>query len=160
MARKSDLLVYVQLSGSEDVDRARRRVFAAGLNATRLQIDQGDLSHLQLANKVADVLIAVGGASKLSEAEVLRVLRPQGRALFDQRELVKPVPDGMDDWSHPYHGPDNNPLSEDHLIRAPYLTQFLLTRAMVLRRSWPLPPVAACSRPSDMLPGTNARSLS
>jgi len=125
MARKSDLLVYVQLPNSQDVDRARRKVEAAGLNATRLQIDQGDLSHLHLANNVADTLIAVGGASKLSEAEALRVLRPQGRALLGQRELVKPVPDGMDDWSHPYHGPDNNPLSQDRLVRAPYMTQFL-----------------------------------
>jgi SAM-dependent methyltransferase len=125
IARKSDLLVYVQLPNSQDVDRARRTVEAAGLNATRLQIDQGDLSRLHLANNVADALIVVGSASKLSEAEALRVLRPQGRALLGQRELVKPVPDGMDDWSHPYHGPDNNPLSEDRLIRAPYLTQFL-----------------------------------
>jgi len=125
MARRSDLLVYVQLPNSEDVGRARRMVEAAGLNSTRLQIDQGDLSHLHLANNVADILIAVGGASKLSEAEAFRVLRPQGRALLGQRELVKPVPDGMDDWSHPYHGPDNNPLSQDRLIRAPYMTQFL-----------------------------------
>lgn len=139
MARKSNLLVYVQLPGSEDVHRARRKVEAARLDATRLQIDQGELSHIHLASDLADALIAVGDASELSEAEALRVLRPQGRALLaplesreaqpltglGQRELVKPVPDGMDDWSHPYHGPDNNPLSQDRLIRAPYLTQFL-----------------------------------
>ncbi|MHC4172218.1 MAG: outer membrane protein assembly factor BamB family protein [Planctomycetota bacterium] len=125
IARESDLLVYVQLPSCEDVDRARRTVEAAGLNATRLQIDRGDLSHLHLASNVADALIAAGGASKLSQAEALRVLRPRGRALLGQRELVKPVPDGMDDWSHPYHGPDNNPLSQDRLIRAPYMTQFL-----------------------------------
>jgi len=125
MARESNLLVYVQLPGSEDVRRARRTAEAAGLNAARLQIDQGALSHLHLASNVADALIAAGDASELSEAEALRVLRPQGRALLGQRELVKPVPDGMDDWSHPYHGPDNNPLSQDRLIRAPYLTQFL-----------------------------------
>ncbi|MBA7486563.1 hypothetical protein ES707_22124 [subsurface metagenome] len=91
IARESDLLVYVQLPSSEDVDRARRTAEAAGLNATRLQIDQGDLSHLHLANNVADALIAVGGASKLPEAEALRVLRPQGRASLSGRELVKPV---------------------------------------------------------------------
>ena len=31
----------------------------------------------------------------------------------------------MDDWSHPYHGPDNNPQSKDQVALAPYLTQFL-----------------------------------
>jgi len=35
IARESDLLVYVQLPSSEDVDRARRTVEAAGLNANR-----------------------------------------------------------------------------------------------------------------------------
>jgi len=125
MARASDLLVYVQLPDSQDVDRARRAAEAAGLDATRVQIDQGDLNHLHLAADVADALIAVGGASEMSEAEALRVLRPRGRALLGQRELVKPVPGGIDNWSHPYHGPDNNPLSQDRLVRAPYMTQFL-----------------------------------
>ena len=30
-----------------------------------------------------------------------------------KRRLPKPVPEGTDDWSHPYHGPDNNPQSQD-----------------------------------------------
>jgi outer membrane protein assembly factor BamB len=125
IARKSDLLVYVQLPSPRDVARARRTVEAAGLDATRLQIDRGGLGRLHLASNVADALITVGGTSELSEAEVLRVLRPRGRALLGRRELLKPVPDGMDDWSHPYHGPDNNPLSQDRLARSPYMTQFL-----------------------------------
>ncbi|HID21881.1 MAG TPA: hypothetical protein EYP14_05700, partial [Planctomycetaceae bacterium] len=37
----------------------------------------------------------------------------------------KPMPAGVDCWSHWEHGPDNNPYSNDKLIRAPYLTQFL-----------------------------------
>ena len=39
--------------------------------------------------------------------------------------LTKPIPEGMDEWSHWEHGPDNNPVSTDRVIRAPYLTQFL-----------------------------------
>ncbi|NQT14247.1 MAG: PQQ-binding-like beta-propeller repeat protein, partial [Planctomycetes bacterium] len=97
----------------------------AGLDAQRLVIDQGDPARLHLADNLADALIAPGGASQVAESEVLRVLRPRGRAIVGKRELVKPVPEGMDDWSHPYHGPDNNPVSEDRLIRAPYITQYL-----------------------------------
>ncbi|MHC4302194.1 MAG: outer membrane protein assembly factor BamB family protein [Planctomycetota bacterium] len=52
-------------------------------------------------------------------------MRPQGKALIGNKELTKPFPDGVDDWSHLYHGPDNNPQSEDRIARAPYLTQFL-----------------------------------
>ena len=38
---------------------------------------------------------------------------------------TKPRPAGMDDWSHWEHGPDNNPVSSDTVIKAPYMTQFL-----------------------------------
>jgi len=39
--------------------------------------------------------------------------------------LDKPWPEGVDEWTHWQHGPDNNPVSTDTVIRAPYLTQFL-----------------------------------
>jgi outer membrane protein assembly factor BamB len=35
------------------------------------------------------------------------------------------MPDGVDAWSHWMHGPDNNPVSLDTAIKAPYLTQWL-----------------------------------
>ncbi len=40
-------------------------------------------------------------------------------------EVVKLAPEGMDEWSHWQHGPDNNPFSNDKVIKAPYLTKFL-----------------------------------
>ncbi len=125
LAEGSDLLVYLQLPDRLLVAQARQKAEAAGLDATRLQIDQGDLSQLHLADNVADALILADDSLDVPESEVLRVLRPGGRALLGERELVKPFPEGTDDWTHPYHGPDNNPVSQDRLIRAPYLTQFL-----------------------------------
>ena len=76
----------------------------------------------------------------LNESEALRVLRPQGKAFIGNRELTKPFPEGIDDWSHPYHGPDNNPQSNDRIARAPYLTQFLAEPYYA-----PLPQVAVAS---------------
>ena len=35
------------------------------------------------------------------------------------------MPSGVDDWSHPYHGPDNNPQSGDQLARGELRTQFI-----------------------------------
>jgi SAM-dependent methyltransferase len=40
-------------------------------------------------------------------------------------QLVKPVPPGIDNWSQWYHAPDNNPVSADKLIKAPYMTQWM-----------------------------------
>ncbi len=39
--------------------------------------------------------------------------------------LRKPVPAGIDDWPLWEHGPDNNPVSTDAVIQAPYMTQFM-----------------------------------
>jgi len=40
-------------------------------------------------------------------------------------ELTKDCPEGVDSWSHWEHGPDNNPVSTDTVITAPYRTQWL-----------------------------------
>jgi outer membrane protein assembly factor BamB len=140
LARQSDLLFYLQLAQAGNVDRVRRAADAAGFSGTRIYVEKGTPTRLYLADNLADAVLAVGDAISLSEAEALRVLRPQGKALLGQRELVKPFPAGADDWSHPYHGPDNNPFSHDQVARAPYLTQFLADP-----RYAPLPQLAVAS---------------
>ncbi len=40
-------------------------------------------------------------------------------------QITKPLPKGTDSWSHWEHGPDNNPVSSDTVIKAPYRTQWL-----------------------------------
>ena len=125
LAQKTELLVYVQLPQDKEVEAARRAVDAAGLYGTRVYVEKGALTKLHLADNIADAVIATGAAAGISKAEVLRVLCPQGKALIGNKELIKPLLKGADDWSHPYHGPDNNPQSRDQIIKAPYLTQFL-----------------------------------
>jgi outer membrane protein assembly factor BamB len=139
LARESELLIYVQLSDAGEVDAARRAVDAAGLYGTRVFVERGASSRLHLADNLADSLVAVSGV-EVPEAEALRVLRPQGKAFLGKKELVKPFPEGVDDWSHPYHGPDNNPSSRDEVAKGPYLTQFLADP-----RYAPLPQVAVAS---------------
>jgi hypothetical protein len=119
LARESELLIYVQLPRSEDVAAVRRAAAEAGLYGTRIYVEQGNLTPLYLADNVADALVAVGDATALPDAEAMRVLRPQGKAIRGERELVKPVPEGADAWSHPYHGPDNNPQSQDRVAKGP-----------------------------------------
>ncbi len=137
LARRSEMLIYVQLPRVEDVEAARRIVDDAGFYGTRIFVEKGPLTKLHLADNLADAVVVVDRAPR---AEVLRVLHPEGRALIRGKVLIKHFPEGVDDWSHPYHGPDNNPQSADTLIRAPYLTQFLAEP-----RYAPVPQVAVAS---------------
>lgn len=140
LASQSELLIYVQLPREKDVEAARKTVDAAGFYGTRIFVEKGDLTRLHLADNIADALVAVGDAAGISRAEALRVVRPQGKAILGRKVLTKPFPKGMDDWSHPYHGPDNNPQSQDQIALAPYLTQFLAEP-----RYAPVPQVAVAS---------------
>ncbi len=125
LAKKSQLLIYVQLAPDQDLETARKAADAAGLYGTRIYVEKGPLSKIHLGDNLADVVIVADKKATVSEAEVLRVLNPLGKALIGNKELTKPFPEGIDDWSHPYHAPDNNPLSQDQIARGPYLTQFL-----------------------------------
>lgn len=128
LARRNGLLVYVQGLEPPEAEAARRAADAAGLYGTRIYVEQGPTSRIHLADNLADAVVAAAapqGRNGPAMSEILRVLRPGGKALVADREITKPLPEGMDDWSHPYHGPDNNPQSSDRLIRAPYLTKFL-----------------------------------
>jgi outer membrane protein assembly factor BamB len=134
------LTIYVQLPTMEEVEVASKQIDHDGLYGTHIFIEKGDLYRIHLAENLADVVIGLGQGTDVPEEEVLRVLRPQGKAILGDTILTKPFANGVDDWSHPYHGPDNNPQSNDRIIRAPYLTQFLAEP-----RYAPLPQVAVAS---------------
>ncbi len=40
-------------------------------------------------------------------------------------QFSKPALKGAGEWTHWEHGPDNNPVSADTIIKAPYMTQFM-----------------------------------
>lgn len=125
LAKKSEWRVYLQSPDAADVLAARQAADAAGLLGTQIFVQQGAIAHLNLADNLADVVIVRGdAAAKTQRDDLLRVLRPEGRLIGNGEETVKPFPKDIDEWSHPYHGPDNNPQSRDLLARAPYLTHF------------------------------------
>ncbi len=128
MARQGELILYVQLSDDAQITKTRRAADAAGWLGTRIYIEKGEWSRIHLANNLADAVVAaneVVAEVKATKAELLRVVRPLGKVVLGDRTLTKPYPDKADDWTHAYHGPDNNPQSTDELARAPYITQFL-----------------------------------
>jgi outer membrane protein assembly factor BamB len=126
LAKASQLQVYAQLPDAERVEAARRAADSAGMLNTRVYIEKGNDARIHLADNLADAVVVRGEASdRAVKDEVLRVLRPGGTAWLGTELVAKPQPEGTDQWSHPYHGPDNNPQSLDRVARAPYLTQFL-----------------------------------
>ena len=125
LVRRTELVVYVQLTQRDAAEHARRIVDAAGFYGTRIYVDHGPLAHIHLADNVADALLALGEAEAMPETEALRVIHPGAKAWLGARVVRKPEPNGIDHWTHPYHGPDNNPVSTDQIARVPYLTQFL-----------------------------------
>ncbi|MEA1950416.1 MAG: PQQ-binding-like beta-propeller repeat protein [Planctomycetota bacterium] len=127
LSKQSELTIYLQLPGAQQTESTRRRLDDAGMLGTRIYVEQGDWARIHLADNLADVVIvpAKVAITTAHRDEMLRVLRPGGKLILADATIVKPLPDGTDDWSHPYHGPDNNPQSTDRIARAPYLTQFL-----------------------------------
>lgn len=123
LARASELTLYVQSSDQQRAAALQQAADQAGLLGGRVFVDAGPADAIGLADNVADAVLALGPGTR--DNEFLRVLRPRGTAHLGQRRLVKPVPAGMDDWSHPYHGPDNNPQSKDQLAKGDLRTQFL-----------------------------------
>mgnify|MGYP001167760506 CR=1 FL=1 len=126
LAKRSKLTVFFQSPGRQQVRRIREAASQAGLLGKRIFVELGSLDRLHLADNLADVaFVDETVAADVSEKEILRVLRPGGRARLGVKELSKPRLEGSDSWSHPYHGPDNNPQSTDRVAKAPYLTQFI-----------------------------------
>jgi len=126
LAGAGEGLVYFQSPSAQEETAVRKAAQSAGLLGKRVYVDRGSWSQIHLADNLAGtILVAPAAAAAVPEQELLRVLHPQGKAVLGGRQITKPFPAGIDCWSHPFRGPDNNPQSQDRLARMPYLTQFL-----------------------------------
>ncbi|MGF1583544.1 MAG: PQQ-binding-like beta-propeller repeat protein [Gemmataceae bacterium] len=127
-AKATKLTIYTQFPDPAKAREARLAAERAGLLGSRVFISEGDLSKLHLANDLVDAAYVRGGArgSKKRQSEIMRVLRPGGKwKILYRGTITKPFSNSTDEWSHPYHGPDNNPQSEDKVARGPFLTHFM-----------------------------------
>ncbi len=123
LAKGSELTLFVQLASYDEMQAAARAADAAGLLGSRIFVAAVKPPRMGLVDNVADAVVVLGESAE--PAEALRVLRPEGKALLGEVVASKRFPQGIDDWSHHFHGPDNNPQSLDKVARAPFLTQFV-----------------------------------
>ena len=126
LARDSELVIYVQSSDLRLANEVRRVADANGLLGRRIFVSSGPLSSIHLTDNLVDCIwVSPLAKDQTPRDELLRVLRPGGKAMGRETSLVKPISEGIDEWTHPYHGPDNNPQSSDRLVRGAFRTQFL-----------------------------------
>jgi len=86
----------------------------------RVSVVDDDGESLWLATDMADaVWVAPGVDYSRWEKEILRVLHPGGVCLASGKVAIKPGVEDVDEWRHPYHGPDNNVVSQDVRARLP-----------------------------------------
>ncbi len=111
---------------ARQVTRARATIQAAGL--------YGPVSVSQLRGDTlpyADNLINLVIAEKplVGQAEIMRVLVPEGRAYIregDQwRKVVKARPDSIDQWSHFLYDASNNAVAQDEVVDHPRRLQWV-----------------------------------
>lgn len=98
---------------------------ARGLLGNRIVVEPFPGEAIPLADNLVDAVIVYGEPP--ARKELLRALRPLGTAYVGDEAWIKPVPEGIDEWSHPFHGPDNNPQSRDQFARGKFRTQFIAT---------------------------------
>jgi hypothetical protein len=154
LARNSEMLIHVLESDAVAVAQLRRQAGEAGYSIQRFLVEQDDLSTLPHADNTLDLVISSQAnlLDSLKASDVLRALRPEGVAIVggmqaraalriwtsevdrakswsdtqgDWVQFSKPIPPGLGEWSHWEKSADNNPVSDDTLIKAPYMTQFM-----------------------------------
>ena len=114
---------------------------SASLNAIRKALLKQDLhgpvtvapydgKNLPYVDNLVNLVVA-SASSAAPRTEILRVLAPEGVAVFlDARGSVrdtlrKPRPDEIDIWTHYLRGPDNNAVSTDSLVSSPRHLQWM-----------------------------------
>lgn len=128
LAGTRELTVYFQSDNRDHVAAVQQAAEKAKQLGRSVFAATGNPESLHLSHNTADIVIVDGSvADRTSDAEVLRIMNPNALGFIGDRRITKPEPEGTDDWSHPYHGPDNNPQSNDQLVRGHFQTQFIAT---------------------------------
>jgi outer membrane protein assembly factor BamB len=116
---------------SAEVQSSRELPFVDGLVTLLLSEEArplltGDVPPAEVARVLAPGGVACCAAEPSQVREVTAALTQAGlvnvRSVTRTRTWVvgtRPRPAGMDDWTHPFHGSDGNPVSLDRLIEPP-----------------------------------------
>jgi outer membrane protein assembly factor BamB len=107
-------------------DRARKAIAARGFYGQVSAETAGTLARLPYADDLVNLVVAdldrLAGQAP-PRAEIERVLAPGGAACLREggrwTRAVKPRPAEMDEWTHPFYGPDESRSSADRRVGVP-----------------------------------------
>jgi len=120
LVEKTPWTVFCRGPASPGLEKIRDWASEKGLLGGRVCVVDDPGASLWLAGDLADaVWVAPGVDDPPSKKEILRVLRPGGVCVASGKGVVKAASPGVDEWRHPYHGPDNNVVSHDRVARLP-----------------------------------------
>ena len=114
-------LVHGLDTDEANVATARARLLKRGVYGP-VSVDTWDGVHLPYADDLVNLIVAED-AGQASRAELLRALAPGGVLLTGSagrwKKTVKPWPAEIDEWTHFFHGPNGNPVSQDDVVAPP-----------------------------------------
>lgn len=101
----------------KDVDAARKYLSSQGLYG-KVTATLFDGKNLPYADDLVNLIVSES-TTQVPVAEILRVLRPLGTAYINGKEIIKPWPKDIDEWTHYLHNADNNAVSSDSQVAPP-----------------------------------------
>ncbi len=112
--------IFCRGAKSAELDKIRAWAEDNRLLGKRVYVADDTGSSLWLAGDMADaVWVLPGVAAAPAEEEIMRVLHPGGISIAAGKVTWKPADSRLDQWRHPYHGPDNNVVSQDLVASLP-----------------------------------------
>jgi outer membrane protein assembly factor BamB len=116
---------------AENVARLREGFRRRGLLGS-VSVQQLVGSDVPLIDNVVNLLVIDEGDREtpaIAELEILRVLCPGGTAYVRRegawQKTTKAWPDGIDQWTHYLHSPNNNAVADDRLVSHPSSVQWV-----------------------------------
>ncbi len=114
-------LVHGLTAGSKKADKARDFIRRKGLYG-KITAEQWNGNKLPHTDDLVNLLV-VRDHNGMSENEIRRVLAPGGTAFImkngNWEQYKNPWPDDIDEWTHHFHGPNNNAVSHDTKVAPP-----------------------------------------
>jgi len=117
LGRTGTFLVHGLEKDAQKARQAQRLIRRTGFYG-QISAEHWTGTRLPYADNLVNLLV-IDAADAGLRADIMRVLVPGGVAKIGRELVRKPRPKELDGWTHPRHGPDGNPVSNDTALSLP-----------------------------------------